>query len=86
MGLLSSIIKDDDYEYLGNHAIKAIKESGLFGLAQVRNHPPSLPFFDYYSYFLPNLCFTLAGVADDERFDGPLSSPSAMDRLLEREG
>ena len=33
MGLLSSIIKDDDYEDLGNHATEAMGESGLFGLA-----------------------------------------------------
>ena len=35
--LLSSIIKDDDYEDLGSHATKAMGESSLFGLAQV--HP-----------------------------------------------
>ena len=32
---LSSIIKDDDYEDLGNHATEAIREIGLFSLAQV---------------------------------------------------
>ena len=51
VGLLSSIIKDDDYEDLGNHATEAMGESGLFGLAQVHNHPSSLPFFNYCSYF-----------------------------------
>lgn len=48
--LLSSIIKDDDYENLGNHAIEAMGESGLFNLAQVCNRPLSLLFFNY-SYF-----------------------------------
>ena len=51
MGLLSSIIEDDDYEDLGNHTIEAMGESSLFGSAQVHNHPPSLPFFNYCSYF-----------------------------------
>ena len=37
VGLLSSIIKDDDYKDLGNHATEAIGEMGLFGLAQVYN-------------------------------------------------
>ena len=32
---LSSIIKDDDYEDLGNYAIEAIGEMGLFSLVQV---------------------------------------------------
>ena len=45
--LFSSIIKDDDYEDLGNHATEAMGETGLFGLAQVHNHPPSLPFLIY---------------------------------------
>ena len=51
VGLLSSIIKDDDYEDLGNHATEAMGESGLFSLAQVQNRPLSLLFFNYYSYF-----------------------------------
>ena len=32
---LSSIIKDDDYEDLGNHATETMGETGLFSLAQV---------------------------------------------------
>ena len=32
---LSSIIKDDDYEDLGNHATRAMRETGLFNLEQV---------------------------------------------------
>ena len=32
---LSSIIKSDDYEDLGNHSTKAIGETDLFSLAQV---------------------------------------------------
>lgn len=47
VGLLLSIIKADDYEYLGNHAIKAMGEMGLFGLAQVYSRSPSLPSFIY---------------------------------------
>ena len=33
---LLSIIKEDDYEDLSNHATEAIEETGLFNLAQVR--------------------------------------------------
>ena len=32
---LSSIIKDDDYSDLGNYATEAMRETGLFSLAQV---------------------------------------------------
>ena len=35
IGQLLSIIKADDYEDLGNHATEAIREMGLFNLAQV---------------------------------------------------
>ena len=45
--LFSSIIKDDDYEDLGNHATEAMRETNLFGLAQLHNCPPSLPFLIY---------------------------------------
>lgn len=47
VGLLSSIIKNDDYEDLGNHATEAMGETGLFGLAQVHNRPPFFPFLIY---------------------------------------
>ena len=39
---LSSIIKENDYDDLGNHATKAMGETGLFNLAQVCL---SIPFF-----------------------------------------
>lgn len=39
---LSSIIKDDDYDDLGNHATGAMGETDLFSLAQVCS---SVPFF-----------------------------------------
>ena len=35
IGQLSSIIKDNDYKDLGNHATEAMGEIGLFSLAQV---------------------------------------------------
>lgn len=38
---LLSIIKDNDYEDLGNPATEAIGETGLFSLAQVCAHPHS---------------------------------------------
>ena len=36
---ISSIIKDEDYDYLGNHATEAMGEMGIFSLAQVYIHP-----------------------------------------------
>ena len=36
LGKLSSIIGNEDYEDLGNHSTKAIGETGLFSIAQVR--------------------------------------------------
>jgi len=44
---LLSIIKDDDYEDLGNHATEAMGETGLFSMAQVCNHPLSLSSLSY---------------------------------------
>ena len=41
---ISSIIKDEDYEDLGNHTIEAIGETGLFSLVQVCLSAP-LPLF-----------------------------------------
>ena len=35
---ISSIIKDEDYEDLGNHAAEAMGETSLFSLAQVYIH------------------------------------------------
>ena len=36
LGKLSSIIGNEDYEDLGNHSMKAMGETGLFSIAQVR--------------------------------------------------
>jgi len=36
---LSSIITVDDYEDLSNHKTEAIREMGLFCIAQVTSHP-----------------------------------------------
>ena len=44
---LSSIIKDDDYEGLGNHTTGAVGETGIFSLAQVCS---SITFFSVPSY------------------------------------
>ena len=44
---LSSIIKDDDYEDLDNHATEAMGETGLFSIAQVCNRPLSLSSLSY---------------------------------------
>ena len=47
---ISSIIKDEDYEDLGNHATKAVGETGLFSLAQVYTRP--FPFIRVIVLFL----------------------------------
>ena len=52
---LSSIIKDDDYEDLGNHATQEMGETGLFSLAQVYIRPSILP--SCYLFTLLNLVF-----------------------------
>ena len=44
---LLSIIKDDGYKDLGNHATEAMGETGLFCLGQVCNCPLSLPSLSY---------------------------------------
>ena len=36
LGKISSIIRSEDYEDLGNHSTKAMGETGLFSIAQVR--------------------------------------------------
>ena len=36
LGKLSSIIGNEDYEDLGNHSMKAMGETGLFSITQVR--------------------------------------------------
>ena len=45
---LLSILKADNYEYLSNHATKAIEETGLFSIAQVTM---SVAFF----FFFPSI-------------------------------
>ena len=54
---LSSIIKDNDYEGLGNHATGVMGETSIFILAQVCS---SVPFFFFFFILLlsrSNLCF-----------------------------
>ena len=36
LGKISSIIGSEDYEDLGNHSTEAMRETGLFSIAQVR--------------------------------------------------
>ena len=52
---LSSIIKDDNYADLGNHATKAMGETGLFNLAQICLSILFLYFILLLSH--SNLCF-----------------------------
>ena len=53
---ISSIIKDKDYEDLGNHATKAMGEMGFFSLVQVMY--PSISFYLSIVFVLyTNMCF-----------------------------
>ena len=84
VGLLLSIIKDDDYEDLGNHAIEAM--GSQVSLAWLRCTTVLLPFHSSTIILISNLLLTLAMGADDERSDGPLFGPRAMGQLLKGEG
>ena len=50
LGKISSIIGSEDYEDLGNHSTKAMGETGLFSIAQVRIRHHS-------SFYFPSLSF-----------------------------
>lgn len=78
---LSSIIKHDDYEDLGNHTTEAMGETGLFSLAQV----PSIFPVSLSPLFLTFILIFVAGV-HDEGLDGPLHGPREVGGLSEREG
>ena len=53
---ISSIIKDKDYEDLGNHAMKVMGETGLFSLTQVMYQ--SISFYpSIVSVLYTNMCF-----------------------------
>ena len=52
LGKISSIIGSEDYEDLGNHSTKAMEETGLFSIAQVRVRRYSfIYFFFFYIFF-----------------------------------
>ena len=73
-GQLSSIIKADDYEDLGNHATEATGEMGLFSLSQVCIHPYFFP-VTFLSLFLMMFQF----------LQGVLMMKGLMDRCMARE-
>ena len=78
---ISSIIKDDDYSDLGNHATEAMGETGLFSLTQVCIPVAficsviflSLFHADLIFLFHENLIFLFhAGGGHVEKANGPL--------------
>ena len=78
LGKISSIIGSEDYEDLGNHSTEAMRETGLFSIAQVKVRRYSFIYYDYfflYIYFLSKNSNPLSGYAHDEGLDGPGSSP-----------
>ena len=50
LGKISSIIGSEDYENLGNHSTKAMGETGLFSIAQVRIRHHSSFYFPLLSF------------------------------------
>ena len=50
LGKISSIIGSEDYEDLGNHSTEAMKETGLFSIAQIRVRRYSFIFYYIYIY------------------------------------
>ena len=77
LGKLSSIIGSEDYEDLGNHSTEAMRETGLFSIAQVRARHNTIlgPYrhLSIYYFFKPNSTSS-SGYAYDERSDGSVSS------------
>ena len=69
---LSSIITADDYKDLSNHATEAMREMGLFSIAQVIH--PSTFFFPSLQLVLL-LTFLSSGNVNDEGVDGSLPKP-----------
>lgn len=70
---LLSIIKGDNYEDLGNHATEAMRETGLYSLAQVSIRPYFLPVvLVCCSLFFSSFPFFLQGGANDEGTPGLL--------------
>ena len=51
LGKISSIIGSEDYEDLGNHSTEAMRETGLFSIAQVRVRRHSSFYFPLLSFF-----------------------------------
>ena len=61
LGKISSIIGSEDYEDLGNHSTEAMRETGLFSIAQVRIRRHSSFYFPLLSFltkthFVVRLC------------------------------
>ena len=69
---LSSILMSKDYEDLSNHTTKAMGESGLFCIAQVRHVRP----YSFYPIHLPpSLTIFFSSNGDDEGTNGTVLEP-----------
>ena len=69
---ISSIIKDEDYEDLGNHAMEAMGETGLFCLTQASICPL---YFIYSIILYSNTFLTFVGGSNVEGSNGSLHIP-----------
>ena len=74
LGKISSIIGSEDYEDLGNHSTEAMRETGLFSIAQVRVRRYSFIYHSSLLSFFFNSILS-SGYAHDEGPNGPGSSP-----------
>ena len=92
LGKLSSIIGSEDYEDLRNHLTKAMRETGLFNIAQVRaRHNISLGLYFYlfniylFYYFLNPTPFCLqAMLMTKGLMDRSLHHKMALERVREK--
>ena len=52
LGKISSIIGSEDYEDLRNHSTEAMRETGLFSIAQVKVRRYSFIYYDYFFLYI----------------------------------
>ena len=76
---ISSIIRSEDYEDLGNHSTEAMGETGLFSIAQVRIRRYSFIYYYYYYFYIFFLSKTPI------RRQAMLMTKGLMDRALHQE-
>ena len=86
LGKLSSIIGSEDYEDLGNHSTKAMGETSLFSIAQVRaRHNIILGPYRHLSIYIYIYIFFFSNITPF-RLQAMLMTKGLMDRSLHNDG